>query len=212
VPPQDANNIVVEMTRLERFINDNKASALDPLVKMAIIHHQFESIHPFPDGNGRIGRIINVLYLVQQELLDTPILYMSRYININKSTYYALLQSVREDSDWEPWLHFILAAVAETAADSVVLVRAIRDLMAGYKNALRDNFPKIYSQDLLNNLFRHPYTRVGFLQNELQVSRPAATKYLDALTQGGLLKKFTSGRNNYYGNVPLIALLARNSD
>lgn len=209
VPPQDANEIARHMEHLEQFINDAVPCDLDPLIRMALIHHQFESIHPFPDGNGRIGRIINVLYLTRQKLLDTPILYLSRSITRRKADYYHLLQAVRDTGNWEPWVLFMLNAVEETSVSTLALVEEIRQLMAFYKHEIREKHPKIYSQDLLNNLFRHPYTRIEYVQQELGVSRPTAARYLDELTQTGLLEKHQSGRNNYYINAPLVQALMR---
>ncbi|MCW3837192.1 Fic family protein [Sphingomonas canadensis] len=206
VPPQEGHTVRTMMGRLETFINDHAACDLDPLVKMAIIHHQFESIHPFPDGNGRIGRIINALYLTQQGLLDIPILYMSRHIITHKGDYYRLLQSVRETGEWEAWLIYMLTAIAETSIDTLNLVENIRRLMAEYKQRLRRNHPKIYSQDLLNLLFRHPYTRIAHVEHELGVTRQTAARYLDELAQAGLLSKHRLGKNNYYINDPLADL------
>lgn len=207
VPPQDANMVRTLMSALERFINEDDAeSDLDPLTRMAIIHHQFESIHPFPDGNGRLGRIINVLFLTRCGLLDIPILYLSRFITQNKAEYYRLLQTVRDTGEWEPWLLYMLRGVEETAIESLHLVEGIRRLMADTKRRLREQHPKLYSQDLLNNLFRYPYTRVEFVQQELNVSRPTATKYLDELAESGLLLKHRAGRNNYYINQSLVDL------
>jgi Fic family protein len=207
IPPQDATAIQAHMSALERFINaEDSETELDPLTRMAIIHHQFESIHPFSDGNGRIGRIINVLYLTRCGLLDIPILYLSRYITQNKAEYYRLLQDVRENGEWEAWLLYMLAGVRETAIETLRLVEGIRALMATIKRRMRDEHPRIYSQDLLNNLFRHPYTRIEFVRDELGVSRPTATKYLDELAGSGLLLKHRAGRNNYYINQPLVAL------
>ncbi len=206
VPPQDGADIIRHMTALERFINDDTMSDLDPLVKMAIIHHQFESIHPFPDGNGRIGRIINVLYLARQDLLDIPILYLSRFITQNKADYYALLQSVRDTGEWEQWLVYMLRAVAETSIDTMNLIDGIRKLMADYKVLLRTAHASIYSQDLLNNLFRHPYTRIEYVQHDLGITRQTAARYLDRLAADGMLVKQQAGRNNYYVNAPLVAL------
>lgn len=207
IPPQDAKEDRDEMGALEKFINeDGDGVDLDPLTRMAIIHHQFESIHPFPDGNGRIGRIINVLYLTRCGLLDIPILYLSRYITQNKGEYYRLLQVVRDTGEWEEWLLYMLKGVEETAIETLRLVEAIRGLMAGTKRRMRTEHPKIYSQDLLNNLFRHPYTRIEFVQEEIGVSRPTATKYLDELAESGMLFKHREGRNNYYINQPLVAL------
>lgn len=206
VPPQDGAEIIAHMTALEHFINDAVDNDLDPLIKMALIHHQFESIHPFPDGNGRLGRIINVLYLVKAGLLDSPILYLSRYIIAHKGGYYKLLQSTRDTGDWEPWLLYMLAAVAETAQQTLQLIEGIKALMADYKSRIRGEHARIYSQDLLNNLFRHPYTRIEFVSDDLKVSRQTAAKYLEQLTAAGLLEKQVSGRNNYYVNRPLVNL------
>lgn len=207
IPPQDAGEVQHCMSRLERFINDDDdACDLDPLIKMAIIHHQFESIHPFPDGNGRIGRIINVLYIAQQQLLDIPILYLSRYVTAHKSDYYKFLQSVREDGNWEPWILYMLRAVADTAIETLRLVEAIRLLMAEYKLRIRDQHRKIYSQELLNTLFRHPYTRIDYVVKELRTTRQTAARYLDELTEAGMLSKHRIGKHNFYINDPLAAL------
>jgi Fic family protein len=209
VPPQNADDILKHMTALEKFINQNDLEELDPLVKMAIIHHQFESIHPFTDGNGRLGRIINVLFLVKAELLDSPVLYLSRYITSNKDNYYALLQSVRDTGDWEPWLLYMLKAVSETSQQTLEIIDGIKTLMFDYKQRLRNDHPRIYSQDLLNNLFRHPYTRIEFVADELKVSRQTASKYLEQLSNSGLLEKQIEGRNSYYVNQPLVDLFIK---
>lgn len=212
VPAQSGEEIVAHMTALERFINDDAASDLDPLVKMALIHHQFESIHPFSDGNGRIGRIINVLYLTRVGLLEIPILYLSRYVTARKADYYRLLQAVRDDGAWEPWLLYMLRAVSETSRQTLELIEGMRSLMADYKRRLREHPSVRYSQDLLNNLFRHPYTRIEFLQADLGISRQTAAKYLDQLAEAGFVEKHQQGRNNYYINTPLIELFMRVSD
>jgi Fic family protein len=206
VPPQDVHEITRHMTSLEKFINDDEISDLDPLVKMAIIHHQFESIHPFPDGNGRIGRILNVLYLTGVGLLDTPILYLSRAITTRKSEYYRLLQVVRDKGEWESWILYMLDAVSSTSQSTLTLVEGIRQLMAEYKQRMRAEHPKLYSQDLLNNLFRHPYTRIEFVQNELSITRQTASRYLEQLADAGFVQKHSAGRSNYYINTPLVAL------
>lgn len=206
IPPQDAREIVDHMSALERFINDNGTSALDPLIKMALIHHQFESIHPFPDGNGRIGRILNVLYLTRTGLLDIPVLYLSRHITRTKGDYYRLLQAVREDGAWEDWVLYMLHAVAGTAQTTLGLVESIRSQMADVKSRMRADLPKLYSQDLLNNLFRHPYTRIEFLVTDLGVTRQTAARYLDTLADRGFVEKHHAGRSNYYINVALVRL------
>lgn len=207
VPPQDANEIIRLMTELERFVNDDELSDLDPLIKMTLIHHQFESIHPFADGNGRIGRILNVLYLTRTGLLDIPILYLSRHITRNKRDYYRLLQAVRDDGAWEDWVIFMLEAVADTADTTTQLVDGIGTQMREVKHRLRAELPKHYSQDLLNNLFRHPYTRIEYVQNELGITRQTAARYLDTLSENGFVEKHRAGKNNYYINTALVRLL-----
>lgn len=209
-PPQDANEIVELMTNLETFINDDKMMDADELVKMAIIHHQFESIHPFYDGNGRTGRIINILYLVQKKLLDLPVLYMSRYIIRHKNNYYHLLQSVRDTGEWEAWILYLLDAIEQTALESIVLIDEIKKLMKQYKHILRTELPKLYSQDLLNNLFKYPYTKIEYIEKDLGVSRNTAIRYLDSLAAKHLVKKQKIGRDNYFINEPLFNLLADN--
>jgi Fic family protein len=194
------------MTALERFINDNEVFPADPLVKMALIHHQFESIHPFYDGNGRSGRIINVLYLVKQGLLDVPVLYLSRYIVQNKADYYRLLQAVRDADAWEDWVLYILTAVEQTARASIASVRQIGTLLLDVKHRIRERY-RFYSQDLINNLFRHPYTRIEFVMRDLNVSRLTATRYLDQLANDGFLRKHKQGRSSYYINFPLCRIL-----
>ena len=210
-PPQDEMQIKAFMSNLEKFINDDTLSALDPLVKMAVIHHQFESIHPFYDGNGRTGRIINILYLVKSGLLEMPVLYLSRYINQQKSEYYRLLQAVRTHQTWEEWVLYMLEGVEQTSRQTIRLIQNMRDLMQHYKHRMRDELPKIYSQDLLNNLFRHPYTKIDFVMQELQVHRNTATKYLEELVRMGLLVKHKIVNDNYYLNIALFDLLRKSS-
>src|SRR5260370_566588 len=204
--PQDANTVLRLMGDLERFINSAEMFEVDPLVKMALIHHQFESIHPFYDGNGRTGRIINVLYLVKEGLLDIPVLYLSRHIVRTKADYYRLLQQVRESDAWEDWVLYILTAVDQTAGDTVNTIVAIRSALMDYKHRIRNQF-KFYSQALINNLFTHPYTKIAFIERDLKVSRLTATKYLDALAEQAFLQKQKIGRTNYYVNVVLNRIL-----
>jgi Fic family protein len=208
IPPQHPDEIIALMSNLERFINEDSLCDWDPLTKMAIIHHQFESIHPFYDGNGRTGRIINILYLVQHGLLDSPVLYLSRYINQNKADYYRLLQTTRETGNWDDWLLYMLDGVEQTSRQTTTLITSIVALMQRHKHTLREQRPKIYSQDLINNLFRHPYTKIEFVMNELQVIRQTASRYLDEVVALGLLSKHKLGKENYYLNDELYALLA----
>ncbi len=209
-PPQDKQIVEQTMENLEQYINDSSMSDIDPLIKMAIIHHQFESIHPFYDGNGRTGRIISILYLVANDLLDLPILYLSRFITHNKGEYYRLLQDVREVEDnapqWEAWILFMLKGVEETAKETIRLVKGIAFLMNEYKQILRPLFAKQYRHELLNNLFFHPYTKIDFVQRDMMVQRKAAAKYLDMIVASGLMEKIKIGRTNYYMNTKLIEL------
>lgn len=206
-PPQKNEEIVELMANLEKFINDSSLSDADPLVKMAIIHHQFESIHPFYDGNGRTGRIINILYLVKEELLNLPILYLSRYINQNKADYYRLLQQTRITNQWEPWILYMLEAVEKTAMQTSSMVRGIKNLMMDYKQKIRAELPKIYSHDLINNLFKHPYNKIDFLVTDLQVTRKTASKYLEQLVELNLVTIHKIGKENYYVNDALFQYL-----
>lgn len=207
MPPQHPETIVALMGDLERFINDDGLSPLDPLIKMALLHHQFESIHPFYDGNGRTGRILNVLYLVQKGLLDIPVLYLSRHIVRTKADYYRLLQAVRDDDAWEDWVLYMLTAVENCAREGVLTVNAIKRVLMDIKHRIRDQHA-FYSQDLINNLFTHPYTKIEFIERDLRVSRVTATKYLEALTESGFLHKQKIGRANYFINIALNAILS----
>ena len=209
-PPQDPSVVLMLMDDLERFINQEDLFDADPLIKMALIHHQFESIHPFYDGNGRAGRIINVLYMVKENLLDVPVLYLSRHILSTKSDYYRLLQDVRQTDDWENWVLYMLTAVEYTATESIATVRAIKALLLDMKHRIRTRY-HFYSQDLINNLFSHPYTKIEFVQKDLKVSRLTATKYLDVLAEGGFLHKQKIGRSSYYINRSLCDILSRES-
>ncbi|MCH8010732.1 MAG: Fic family protein [Candidatus Marinimicrobia bacterium] len=205
-PPQDANEIVELMSNLEKYINDNSFHQIDPLIKMVIIHYQFESIHPFYDGNGRTGRIINILYLIQNGLLDIPVLYLSKYIIENKTDYYQLLQKVRTDNDWESWIVWMLKGIKETSQHTINIIVEIKRLMMDYKHRIRNKY-KFYSQDLVNNLFKHPYTKIEFLERDLRVYRKTAAMYLNVLAENGFLEKIKIHRNNYYINTPLLLLL-----
>lgn len=203
-PPQHINDIEQLMSNLEKFINDNSLSDLDPVIKMAIIHHRFESIHPFYDGNGRTGRIINILFLVKEKLLKLPILYLSRYINQNKADYYKLLQQTRQTNNWEPWILYMLDAVEQTALQTTDIIRNIKTLMQSHKQKIRSQLPKLYSQDLINSLFKHPYTKIEYLKNDLGVTRKTASSYLEQLCVLQILHKKKFGIENYYFNQELI--------
>jgi len=210
-PPQDGQSIKQYMENLEIFINNDGVTQLDPLIKMAIIHHQFESIHPFYDGNGRTGRIINILYLVITGLLDLPILYLSRYITHNKGEYYRLIQAVRDKNgnnskEWEEWVLFMLKGVETTAEDTISLVKRIGAMMDEFKRILRPVFGTKYNHELLNGMFYHPYTKIEHIENNLQVSRQTASRYLKKIVSLGLLYQQRIGKENYYINTKLMHL------
>jgi len=205
-PPQSADDIVRLMRDLEQFINDDDSFDADPLIKMALIHHQFESIHPFYDGNGRTGRIVNVLYLLKCGLLDIPVLYLSRHIVRHKADYYRLLQAVRDEDKWEDWVLFMLTAIEETARQTISTIEAIKIALLDYKHRIRAQH-RFYSQDLINNLFSHPYTKIEFIMRDLKVSRLTATRYLNELVASGFVEKRKIGRSNYFSNLALNAIL-----
>jgi Fic family protein len=204
--PPNPERVPDLMADLERFINDDDLHAADPLIKMALAHHRFESIHPFYDGNGRTGRILNVLYLVKQRLLDIPVLYMSRHIIRTKTEYYQRLRDVQQGDAWEGWVEYMLTAVETTAREGIATVDAIETAFYDYKHRIRAAH-KFYSQDLINTLFSHPYTKIQFVERDLGVSRLTATRYLEALAKDGLLQKQRLGRSNFYVNVPLFNIL-----
>ncbi len=206
-PPQNPIIINKLLDNLETYIN-NIDDEIDPIVKMAVIHFQFESIHPFYDGNGRTGRIINILYLVLNKLLDLPVLYFSRYIINNKADYYRLLQEVRTKNNWEEWIMYNLNAVETTAKQGIKTVNQINKLMLEFEQIIKEKKPKIYSKDLLENIFKHPYTKIEFMMNDLNITKPTAIKYLKELISIGLMKKETIGRNAYYLNKQLYDLFA----
>ena len=207
-PPQDYEEIIRLMSNLERYINDSEMQDCDPLIKMAVIHFQFESVHPFYDGNGRTGRIINILYLILENLQSLPILYLSNYIIKHKADYYRLLQNVREENLWEDWLLFMIKGVEATAIETIELIIKMKELMLDYKHRLRGNY-KFYSQDLLNNLFKHPYTKIEFVVNDMGVSRLTAANYLNKLADDKMLRKEKLGTGNYYINEELFDLLTK---
>lgn len=207
-PPQRMDEIESLMDNLIKFINDDELSGLDPLIKMAIIHHQFESIHPYYDGNGRTGRILNILYIVGKELLDLPILYLSRYIVKSKNRYYEVLQRVRSHNEWEEFVLYMLEGIEKTSKETISTIKRIAGLMQEVKNKMRNSPKKIYSQELLNIIFKYPYTKIEFLTLHLDINRVTASKYLSILVELGILKIHKVGRQKYFVNTALVRILA----
>ena len=202
-PPDEVPSLMHE---LEKFLNEK--DSLDPLIKMAIIHIWFETIHPFYDGNGRTGRIINILFLLLQGLLDSPILYLSSYMLRNRRRYYRLLQLVREqESYWSEWFIYILQGIEEVSKQGINIVNEVNILLEEYKHQIRDKY-SFYSHELINSLFIYPYTKSSFLGKEIKVSRATANRYLEELAKSGFLNKHQYGKENYYINHKLIDILA----
>ena len=202
-PPVGETVILDFMTNLEKYINEDY-DGIDPLIKMAIIHYQFECIHPFPDGNGRTGRIINVLYLVLKDLIDSPILYLSKYIIRNKTAYYRLLQEVRTIGSWEDWLLYILEGIEQTALETITLIKRITDIVDVIAEDMKNRLPKIYSRELVDLLFQGFYTKRIFIEEGLGISRLTASNYLKLLDKEGFLKSEKIGREIIYLNPALM--------
>lgn len=205
-PPDDEQTIRDLLRNLEEYLN--QADAIDPLIKMAVAHYQFESIHPFYDGNGRTGRILNVLYLVKEGLLDSPILYLSRYIIKRKSTYYELLQRVRTEADWVSWVLFMLKAVEETARQTLQMTQSIFELMEQTILHARDHLPRsTHSKELIELLFVQPYIKIEVLVRNGIAERRTASKYLKQLQEIGVLDSYQAWKETIYINTRLMELI-----
>lgn len=208
IPPQNESEIRDLLKNLEDYINNNEDD-IDPLIKMSLIHYQFETIHPFYDGNGRTGRILNVLYLVLNGLLDSPILYLSNYINKNKDKYYKLFTEFREKDNYEDWIIYILKGIEETSKNTIKLIKQIQSEMESYKEEFMTKLPKIYSDELLDSLFYEVYTRINYIEDRCGVTRQTAATYLNSLVDAGLLEYEKVGRESIYKNIRLINLLSK---
>ena len=206
-PPQEEKEIRDLLKNLEDYINKND-DEVDPLIKMALIHYQFESIHPFYDGNGRTGRILNVLYLVLYNLLDSPILYLSNYINKNKNQYYKLFTEFRENNNYEDWIIYILKGIEETSKNTIELIKLIQNEMESYREEFKTKLPKIYSDELLESLFYEVYTKINYIEDRCSVTRQTAATYLNSIVDAGLLEFEKVGRESIYKNIRLIKLLS----
>jgi Fic family protein len=206
-PPQEFEIVDKLMNNLERYINE--PNDIDPLVNMAIIHHQFESIHPFYDGNGRTGRIMNILYLILNDLIDIPILYLSRYIINNKADYYRLLQEVRTENKWEEWIMYMLDGVEVTSLETIELINNIKELIDETKYKIKELLPRLYSKDLVEVIFMHPYTKIDFMVENLGITRQTASRQLKELEKIGILEIIQIKNSKYFINIELYAMLQK---
>ena len=207
-PPQTYNEIIDYLNNLEVYINSIDDD-IDPLIKLAIIHYQFESIHPFYDGNGRTGRILNILYLVYMQLLETPILYLSKYIIKNKIEYYKLFQETRKTQNYENWIVYLLKGIEQTSKETINMINKISNEIIDMKHELKNNpiSSKIYSKELLEALFFEFYTKIPYIQEQLKVSDKTAQKYLDTLVNLGFLSSDKIGRERIYKNERLFNII-----
>jgi Fic family protein len=204
-PPEGESVIRDKLKNLEDFINGE--DELDPLIKMAVMHYQFEAIHPFADGNGRAGRILNILYLVNQQYLDLPILYLSKFIIENKSGYYKGLRKITEENEWHPWIIYMLEAVEQTAFYTQLKIDAIINLMRTTGDKLQKDLPDLYTKDLLEIIFSQPYCKRKFLEDAGIVKVKTAGAYLGRLEGAGFLHSRKIGKEKLYINKPLFDIL-----
>lgn len=205
-PPEGEDLLREKLANWERYIHE--AEDTDPLIRLAVMHYQFEAIHPFVDGNGRTGRVLNLLYLVDKGLLDIPVLYLSRHIIQNKPIYYRYLLEVTTLGAWEQWVLFMLEAVKTTAQWTTNRIRSIRDLLERTAEQMRQNIPKIYTRELAELIFVNPYCRISDLVDSGVAKRQTAATYLKAMVSEGLLEEVKIGRENLYINPALLALLS----
>ena len=206
-PPVGEEVIRTKLANLEQFIHAE--DDLEPLVKMAVMHYQFEAIHPFPDGNGRTGRILNLLFLVEKQLIDIPVLFLSRYIITHRQDYYDGLRAITEAQDWEAWVLFMLKAVESTAQQTFDLVNRILALMDDVRDRVQREAEGIYSKDLIETIFMQPYTKISFLVDAGIAKRQTASRYLQTLASMGILREELVGREKYYINDGLLVELTR---
>jgi Fic family protein len=206
-PPGDHERILQLMRNFEDYLNDQ--DDISPLIKMAVQHYQFESIHPFYDGNGRTGRIINILFLILNNLLESPILYLSDFIIRNKSTYYRLLQEVRTKNKWEEWVLYMLKGVEETAHNTISQIKDIQKLFFAIQEKIKKEFPGVYDKELIEILFEHPYCKIELLTSRLKISRITASKYLKQLQYAGVVKPKKVWKETLYINTKLFDLLKK---
>lgn len=206
-PPEGENLIREKLAALEKFINDESISDLDPLIKMAMIHYQFEAIHPFSDGNGRTGRILNVLYLINKDLIGLPVLYLSYYIIQNKPDYYRLLKEVTEKNNWSEWIRFIVKGVGETSRMTLKKINLILQLKKDSEQKMKEVLQSSYTRELADLIFSYPYIKIKVLESNGIAKRQTASTYLQKLADAGILKSLKIGKETYYINHQLMNIL-----
>ncbi|MBO6538785.1 MAG: Fic family protein [Rhizobiaceae bacterium] len=204
-PPAGQPLLLNKLSNWEHYIHE--AENIDPLIRLAVMHYQFEAIHPFTDGNGRTGRVLNLLYLVDKGLLDTPVLYLSRSIIRDKQLYYEGLLRVTTSNEWEPWILYMLNAIAETAVWTTLKIRSIRNLLDETTSHIRKQLPKIYSRELVETIFSNPYCRISDVVDAGIAKRQSASVYLKSLVDSGVLTEMKAGREKLYINPSLLSLL-----
>jgi Fic family protein len=207
-PPQNKNEILDLLSNFLEHFNSNQDD-LSPLINLAILHYQFESIHPFYDGNGRTGRILNILYLIINELLDIPILYLSSYINENKSEYYKLLNKVNKSDEWEEYILYMLKAIEVTSERTILKINSIKELLEQTISIVKNKAPKTYRKELVELLFEQPYSKIENVVEKLQVERKAGSRYLKKMEEIGVIESQKVGRETIYVNSKLIDILKK---
>ncbi|WP_134980677.1 Fic family protein, partial [Xanthomonas axonopodis] len=199
-----------KLANWERFIHEN--TDVDPLIRMAVAHYQFEAIHPFTDGNGRTGRVLNLLMLIEQRLLDLPVLYLSRYIIRHRNDYYRLLLDVTRHGHWAEWIHYMLSAVAETAVWTTAKIQAIRELEAQARDYVREHASKAYSRELVEVIFNQPYCRIQNVMDAVSVTRQTAARHLKELADIGVVQEQRLGKEKLFLHPAFLRLLSNDDN
>lgn len=209
-PPTGEDVLKEKLFNWEKYINEN--TDIDPLIRMAVMHYQFEAIHPFTDGNGRTGRVLNILFMIQENLLEIPVLYMSRFFIKNKSQYYVLLKEVTEHNNWQGWILYVLDAVENTANWTTGKIKAMRDMLSYTCNYVKKELPKIYSRELVDMIFAQPYCRISNLVETGIAKRQSASKYLKEFASIGILTEIKVGKEKLFIHPNLLNLLTQDEN
>ena len=209
-PPEGYDLLIAKLSNFEKYFNEEVdiIDGLDPLIRMAILHYQFEAIHPFLDGNGRTGRILNILYLILHNRLHVPVLYLSEYILSNKNKYYDLLNKISTDKHWEQWVEFILKGVGIKSYETKITIMEIKSLEIKIKDKIQENHSNIYSHGVMEYMFSRPFYTIDSMVEKVGIHRITATKYLNEMTSSKILIKKKLGRRNYFYNQDFLKLLS----